>query len=496
MKTLADALVEAYNLTTTENGETALKSTTSYLLDFYGVAGAMRNETADEVVSKFIKAFREDPLNAMKLLFYTRDIRGGVGERRVFKDIIKYLGETQPDIIAKNIELIPLFGRYDDLYCLVGTKSEPYMWKFIREQFDEDVRNMELGRSVTLLAKWLKTPDSNSEQTRKIGLLTAKKLGFNKKGYTTYCKNLKRLRKYIGIVESKMADNNWNDIDYSSVPSRAMMKYRNAFKRHDEDGYEQFMQKVMTGEAKVHADTVTPYDIIHRVFQYRNPLEYEQNGLDLEATWKSLPDVFDDETNILCVVDTSGSMAGRPIEVAVGLGLYFAERNKGIWNNKFINFSNEAHFVEVPNGDLHQKVTQMWNVDWQNSTNIEAVMNLILWTAIQNELPQEAMPKGLLIISDMQFNSGSYGPVRISGTFHEKAKAMFKSHGYTLPNIIYWNVRDTKAAFQVKKNEYGVQLASGESIQVFKQVVENLGTTPYEAMMNVLNSERYSCVTV
>lgn len=494
-KTLADLLTESSNLTHTEKGEVALKSTNNGLLDFYGVAGALRGEGIDGIVHKFEQAAGDDLLCAMKILFYARDIRGGLGERKLFRELLNYLGNTRPEVVKKNIGIVAEFGRFDDLYSLVGTKAEDYMWEYLGEVLKSDLKAMEHGDTVSLLAKWIKPVNSASAKTREFALYTAKKLGYSKSGFTTYRRNLVKLRKYIDVVEVKMCNKEFDGIDYSRTPSRAMLKYREAFKRHDYGRYSEFVDKVVSGEATMKADTITPYDIISKVMQYRNVASYVADGNALEASWKSLPDMLKEETNVLCVVDTSGSMNGRPIEVAVGLGMYFAERNKGVWHNKFINFSNDAHFCTIPNGNLFTKVQSIKSADWQMSTNIESVMRLILSTAVANELSQDELPRGLVIISDMQYDP-SYNQIKAQGTFHDKAKEAFRRAGYELPNIIYWNVRATKASFQARADEHGVQLASGESINVFRQIVQTLDMNPYDAMMEVLNSERYSCVRI
>lgn len=494
-KTLADLLTESSNITHTEKGEVALKSTTNGLLDFYGVAGALRTDGIDDIVYKFEQAAGDDLLLAMKILFYARDIRGGLGERRLFRDLLHYLGNSRPEVVKKNIDIVAEFGRFDDLYSLVGTKAEDDMWNYIGAVLKSDLDAMEHGDSVSLLAKWISPVNSASEKTRKFALYTAKKLGYAKSGFTTYRRNLVKLRKYIDVVEVKMCDKKFDEIDYSKTPSKAMLKYREAFKRHDYDRYSEFIDKVVSGEVNMNAGTVTPYDIISKVMQYGDVDSYAKEGKSLEASWKSLPDMLKEETNVMCVVDTSGSMIGRPIEVAVGLGMYFAERNKGVWHNKFINFSNEAHFCTIPNGNLFTKVQSIKSADWQMSTNIESVMRLILETAVNNGLSQDELPRGLVIISDMQYDPG-YNQIKAQGTFHDKVKEAFRRAGYELPNIIYWNVRNTKAAFQARADEHGVQLASGESINVFRQIVQTLDMNPYDAMMEVLNSERYSCVRI
>lgn len=217
-------------LTRTENGAAALNTTGDSRLDFFSTVGALREADEKRIQVLFAEAYKVDPLFTVKTAFYARDIREGLGERKTFRTLLRYMAEYHPEAILPNLDLVGVFGRYDDLYCLIGTTIEDEMWASMKKQFEEDLQNMNQGKAISLLAKWIKTADSKSEHTRKLGVLTAKKLG-----YSVY--NFKRIvrsmRKHISVTESLMSTGKWNEIQYSNVAGRAMMIYRNAFMRHD-----------------------------------------------------------------------------------------------------------------------------------------------------------------------------------------------------------------------------------------------------------------------
>jgi len=478
------------NLTTTHNGATALKTTNSNLVDMFGTIGAMRNSSCEAITDLFIKAFSEDKLIATKMLFYARDVRNsGLGERRVFKESIKFLANVHPEIIIKNMQNIPMFGRYDDLYALIGTPAESAMWDFVRTQLNADIDAFKKGESISLLAKWLKSTNTSSKESVKIGRLTAKTLGYSE---IEYRRLLSMLRNHIDVVERKMSNNDWQDIKYEAVPSNAMNIYRNSFVKHDRDGFTEYIEAVKSGDKKINASTLFPYDILEKMcsgnyFTLR-PDKYDEV---LEAQWKSLPNYIDGENNILVMADTSASMNGRPMATAIGLAMYFAERNKGVFSDVFMTFSRQPSFVKLVGDTLYEKIRCVPSI--VQNTNLEAAFELILETAVKNNLTMEDMPKSLVVVSDMQFDAQTTDR---NMTWHNAMVKRFSNYGYEFPNIIYWNVNSTKSAFQVTSNYKGVQLASGQSPSVFKSILNNIGKTPYEAMINTLENPVYDCITV
>ena len=288
-------------LTRTENGAAALNTTGDSRLDFFSTVGALREADEKRIQVLFAEAYKVDPLFTVKTAFYARDIREGLGERKTFRTLLRYMAEYHPEAILPNLDLVGVFGRYDDLYCLIGTTIEDEMWASMKKQFEEDLQNMNQGKAISLLAKWIKTADSKSEHTRKLGVLTAKKLG-----YSVY--NFKRIvrsmRKHISVTESLMSTGKWNEIQYSNVAGRAMMIYRNAFMRHDEERFKNYIGAALAGKEKIHSAVLYPYDIVEKI------LYDGEDSKVLEAQWRQLPDYLSEGMNAIVMADVSGSMYG------------------------------------------------------------------------------------------------------------------------------------------------------------------------------------------
>lgn len=479
----ANAMKEESKFTRTENGAVALNTTSDARLDLFGTIGALREADENRITTLFSEAFAQDKLFATKIAFYARDIRCGLGERKTFRTIIRYMAEHHPEALRPNLDLIGVFGRYDDLYELIETPLEDDMWKSMKKQFEEDLKNLNEGKTISLLAKWIKTADASSKETRKLGILTAQKLG-----YPVY--NFKRIvrsmRKQIGVVESLMSAGKWNEIKYPKVPSRAMMIYRRTFAKHDPDGFNDFINKADKGEVKINASTLYPYDIVEKILYGR------ENNKVLEAQWKALPDYVEQGTNALIMADVSGSMYGRPMATSIGLAIYFAERNTGAYHNLFMTFSANPQVVTLKGETLFQKVSNVNRAGWGMNTNLKAAFEKVLDIAEKNNISQEEMPKAIVVISDMEID---YCGNR-DWSFYDKMANKFHKAGYVIPNVIFWNVASRHDVFHTDSKRKGVQLASGQSVTVFKQILQNLGYNPIEAMENTINSERYACITV
>ena len=479
----ANAMKEESKFTRTENGAVALNTTSDARLDLFGTIGALRDADENRITTLFSEAYAQDKLFATKIAFYARDIREGLGERKTFRTIIRYMAEHHPEALRPNLDLIGVFGRYDDLYELIGTPLEDDMWKAMKNQFEEDLKNLNDGKAISLLAKWIKTADASSTKTKKLGIMTAQKLG-----YPVY--NFKRIvrsmRKQIGVVESLMSAGKWNEIKYPEVPSRAMMIYRKAFAKHDPDGFSEFINKADKGEVKINASTLYPYDIVEKILYGR------ENNKVLEAQWKALPDYVEHGTNALIMADVSGSMYGRPMATSIGLAIYFAERNTGAYHNLFMTFSSNPQIVTLKGGTLHQKIKNVEKANFGMSTDLKAAFEKVLDIAEKNNVSQEEMPKAIVVISDMEIDYCG----NKDWSFYDKMSRKFQKAGYVIPNVIFWNVYSRHDLFHADATRKGVQLASGQSVTVFKQVLQNLGYNPIEAMENTINSERYDCITV
>ena len=479
-------LKQESNKTHTENGAATLKSTLSDCLDLFATIGAIRRESDEEIISRFMRAFTEDKDIAMKLLFFARDIRGGLGERKVFRVILRWLAQNEPNTVRKNLSYVAEYGRFDDLLVLFGTAVEKDMLALIRDQLRKDIYAMNNNEEVSLLGKWLPSVNASNADTIKAAKKIARYLSMDDKAYR---KALTRLRAHIRIIENNLREKDYT-FDYEKQPSKAMFKYRNAFTRNDAERYNLFLNKVSTGEAKLNTDTLMPYEIITPFFN-RNVSDAERKAIN--TTWESQKD-FGGNENALVVIDGSGSMYGwgepKPATVALSLGIYFAERNTGAFKNHFITFSENPQLVEIKGEDILDKVRYCHNYNEVANTNIQKVFELILNAAKNNHLPQEELPKKLYIVSDMEFD---YCAEDASLTNFEYSKKLFEEAGYQLPEVVFWNVASRNRQQPIGKNEQGVALVSGCTPRLFSMIAEGnvSAMTPYQIMLDVLGSERY-----
>lgn len=483
----ANAMREETNWTYTENGMLARSTSGDDLLNLFSVIGALREADESRITSLFDAAFAEDKLRAMKMIFYARDVRGGLGERRVFRVLIKHIANRYPEAMRRNIHLIGEYGRFDDLYELVDTPVENYMWEYMEHQLLSDIGNYKNNKPISLLAKWIKSPATSSKESKRLGKLTARKLGYSEQNFR---KVISSLRKYLRVVEKDMCSNDWQNIEYSQVSSNAMKNYSGAFSRHDTKRFAEFISNVNSGKEKINSNTLYPYDIIRQIWEGNI-----KSSSVAEAQWKALPNYVQAGQNVLVVADTSGSMYGRPMETSVGLAVYFAERNVGAYHNMFMTFSENPSIITLKDSmTLVDKIRKVRQSDWGFSTNIEAAFEKILNIAIKNHIRQEEMVKSIVIISDMEFNhcvnTGN------DGDFYTTMKKKFRKAGYELPNVVFWNVYSRHDLCHASSTSNGVQLVSGQSASTFKNLINCIGSTPVEAMYKILDSERYSMVTV
>lgn len=467
---LWNVMKQQTNKTFTENLAVTYKSTNSRVLDFFSMGGALRTREPKEIEKILSQALAEDKLLAIKCLFYLRDIREGQGERRTFRESLKILSKEYPKETEKLLALIPEYGRWDDLFYLDNAEID----KIIKTQLEKDIGS----KNPSLLGKWLPSENSSSSKTRELARKVRKYLGYSSKKYR---KMLTELREKIEIVESKMSAKDWKKIDYSRVPGKATLNYREAFKRNDEKRYQKYIESLKKGDAKINTKTLYPYEIVRQAKR-----DYNET---LEQLWKNLPDYTKDDKKGIVVADVSGSMMGLPITISVSLAMYFAERNKGIFKNKFITFSEHPELQEVEGDNLTQKIRNLEDAHWDMNTNLQAVFDLILDSAVQDNLKQDDLPETIYIISDMEFDEACRHDGLTDRTNYEIIQQKYKEAGYKMPNIVFWNVDSRQNNVPVTENEKGVILVSGASPSIFKMVMEK--TTPQEFMLTVLNSERY-----
>lgn len=484
-------LKEEANKVYTENGAVANESTGDFCLDLFATIGAIRKESDSEIEARFVKAYTENKDIATKILFFARDVRGGLGERRVFRVILKWLAENEGETVKKNLKYVAEYGRYDDLLVLIGTPCENQTIALIKEQFYADMRAMEENKEVSLLAKWLPSVNASDKKTVFTAKKIAKRLGLSD---ATYRKSLSSLRAYIKIIENNLRKKDYS-FDYAKQPSKATFKYRKAFIRNDGDRYNDFIRKAERDEVKLNASTLAPYELVGPLFQgYTMQKLTKEEKASINATWKALPD-YDLDENAIAVIDTSGSMYcfGKPLpaSVALSLGIYFAERNNGYFKNHFIEFSARPQLIEIKGKTFVDKLRYISSFNEVANTNIEAVFDLILKTAVKNKLSQRDLPAKLYLISDMEFDEA----VDSAGTTNfENAKRKFEKSGYKLPEIVFWNVASRNRQQPVTKNDDGVVLVSGCTPRIFSMVAKGK-MNPFTFMKEVVESERYAKIT-
>lgn len=505
MNAMQNEMLENFNHSITENGAVGYRTTGKSLLDINFAVASLRSATENEIIERFKRAFFEDKILAMKWLFFARDIRGGLGERRLFRAVMGFVADYEPAMVEKVIPLIPEYGRFDDMWTLLDDeKICPVVMEYVKKQLDSDIKNCNENKPVSLLAKWLPSCNASSASSKKYSKIVRQYFDMTESAYR---KTLSRLRKYIDVVEVKMSAKEWGDIKYEAVPSRANLIYNKAFLRNDKERRREFLAQLEKGEVKINAGTLFPHDIVHQYCCGRGYYRTELKEYDatIERLWKNLPDLVEGCGNTIVVADGSGSMmttvggaSATALEVANALAIYFAERSSGEFKDKYITFSSRPQFVDFSRGQsLRDKISIALGYSEVSNTNIEAVFDLILNTAIRNNMRQEDIPANILIISDMEFdgavccNGRSCGGV--SANLFKVIETKYRSAGYKIPRLVFWNVNSRTNTIPVRENDMGVALVSGFSVNICKMVMSGK-TDPFECLLETLNSERYQPV--
>jgi hypothetical protein len=482
------AMQVANNVTLTENGAITNKSTLNDVLDFFGAGGALRERSEQDVINLFTRAYAQDRLLAMKILFYLRDVRQGQGERHTFRTLFTYLAKNYTDVAQKNLTNVPFYGRFDDLYCLVGTPLESEVFVLFAKQLKEDLKNMKKGESVSLLAKWMKSENTSSPEARRLGYKTRQALELTPKRYR---KILSALRKYIDVIEVKMCAGDWKEIDFEKTPSKASLNYRKAFGRHDQERYAAYLKSVEKGEAKINAGAVYPYEIFRSIVN-GSPSPMEQKQADLQ--WKAMPNWLEGNEHYgLVIADTSGSMTSNnslPLLVSMSLAVYFAEKNIGPFKDCWMTFSSTPTFHKLKGNTLYEKFKNMERAHWGFSTDLQAAFELILKTAKASKVPQKDMPTCLYIVSDMEFNDA--GGV----TNYDAIKNKYANAGYKLPRLVWWNVNARNEQFPIRSDVNGTALVSGASPSILKSLLAANDFDPMSIIYETVNNPHYDKIVV
>jgi hypothetical protein len=470
----------------TENGMMTNSTSLNNCVDLFFQIGAMRGQDKTRLINAFTKAFGENPLTAMRLLFWARDVRGGAGERQIFKDIVTYLANNRTEVMRKNIHLVSEFGRWDDLLVLIGTPLENDALEVIAKG---------LADKNGLCAKWMPRPNVKNREAKRQAHAIRNFLGMSPKEYR------KMLVENSNTVEQLMCANEWSTIEYSKLPSKAMSDLMKAFSKHDKDRFGAYLTSLEKGETKINAGAVYPYDIIKNLKQ--------GNTRGANAQWDALPNYMDgNEERVLPLVDVSGSMncaAGGNanitcMDVAISLGLYISERNVGPFKDAFITF-HDSPSLEVVKGNLNERYNQMAHAKWGGSTNLQGAFKVLLEKAVRSKVAPSEMPTMMLILSDMEFNQavggGWGGRTSWTDTAQEMIEKMYAEAGYTMPKIVYWNIQSRSDSNKpVQFDKKGTALVSGFSPALLTSLLAGKEMTPFSMMMEVIGSPRYSVVTV
>lgn len=457
----------------TSNGMKARASTSSKSVDLFFNIGASRGKN---IIPAFTAAFVENKDLALRIAAWVRDVRGGAGERQIFREILSYLETNDPESAKALLRKVPEIGRWDDLFVV---KSE-YLKKEAFTMLGDALREKN-----GLAAKWTPRKGELAREIREF-------FGMSPKYYR------KSLVEMTKVVETQMCAKDWDNINFSHVPSVAASRYKKAFYRNT-DTYKAYVDALVKGdnpEVKVNASAIFPYDVLKgRISHYSN--NWSKTELDLvQKQWEELPN-FVGDANILPLVDVSGSMstsAGRSnvrlscLDVAVSLGLYLADKNTGKFKDTFLTFSNTPQLITLK-GNINQKIDQMVRSSWDMNTDLHAALNKILKVASSNLVPQEEMPSMLLILSDMQFDQC----IRHDDSAMQMIERKYVEAGYEVPKIVFWNL-NASGNVPVSFNKSGAALVSGFSPAIVKPLLSGNTDefTPEAIMLKTIMQDRYA----
>ena len=500
------------NFQQTENGATGYSTTGNDLVDLNFRVPSNHNNVKEEDIKKFVQVLNEDTVLAVKWLFYLRDVREGLGERDSFIKLFKTLWLADPVSAGKVVKLIPEYGRWKDVIDILAefpndNDLTETIYLLIENQLREDCVNLTEDKSVSLLAKWLPSVNA-SGKSRKLAKRICNKLSLT---FENYRKVLSSLRKYLDVTEVKTCGGKWNEIDYNKVSSNANARYLNSFMRHDPERRQRYLDALsspVSSGAVMHASNLYPHEVYAKYSETYGPYYRVKVNEDqgVEALWANLKNI-DTVGNTMVVVDNSGSMITNikgskimAIDVARSLGVFFSERCIGEFKDKVIEFSARPRYIDLTDcKSLADKYNTLTKYDDYSNTNLEKVFDLLLKTAIDCNLPQSELPQRILIVSDMEFDSatniyGGHNEVMAKyQTLFESIKTKWSKYGYTMPNIVFWNVNSRTNTIPVTANECGVTLVSGYSVNNVKMVLSG-DVNPWTALKSVLESDRYNAI--
>lgn len=464
----------------TENGGFSYKSAGGALLSFFAVVGGMRKRPANDIINMYLAARQEDKEYADKVVLYARNIRdGGLGERKIGRILLRELAKIDPSKVERNLQTFVDNGRIDDLYCLVGTPVETAMWRFMKDIFLNDVVNMRDGKPISLAAKWMKSINTSSKESKKLAKKFCTIAGITEK---TYRKTLAALRKYTNVVETKMSARNWEEINFEAVPSYAMKCYSNAFNRHCSESFSEYKESLKRGEAKINASTLYPYDIVYN-FMYNRNGTFDRDIA--QAQWDNLKNYFKEGSNVVCCADVSGSMSGMPMAASIGLAMYCAQYNSGPYHGLYLTFTDKPRFFKLDErAGIEANIKQVCkNVGYNTAMDkmFEAIYDI---SSFSGETPD-----ALLIISDMEIDR--YMRPGACDDIVSKWVEKFKSIGLEPPKMILWNVEARQNTYLARSNNPYVAFISGCSAGTFANLSELISYSAEESMKRILDKYNF-----
>lgn len=473
-----DTFNERADVKTTENGAFAYKSTGTAVLDFFAVVGGMRKRPEKDIVDMFLAARQEDKELADKIVLYSRDIRGaGLGERRIGKILLRALATVDTPKVIRNFDTFVSLGRFDDLYVLEGTPAETAMWNYMKETFLNDLKAMKEDKPISLAAKWMKSINTSSKESKRIARKFCTIAGVTER---TYRKTLAALRKYSNVVEVKMSANEWDAINFEAVPSVAMKRYAKAFDRHCPNAFTKFKADVENGDAKINSSTLYPYDITYS-FIYGGNADKEI----LEAQWKNQKNYFKENSNVVVAADVSGSMSGMPMAASIGLALYAATFNQGPYHGSYLTFTDEPHFYRF---DETQSLE--WNIkQCMRKVGYNTEMDKMFEAIYETAVKANDAPDALVIVSDMEIDR--FMRPNACDDIITKWVNKFREAGLECPKMILWNAECRQNTYLTRSNNPYVSFVSGVSAGTFANLTELISCTPYEAMVKILNQYKF-----
>ena len=495
------------SISITENGAVGNAQSGHSLTDFFFAVGSMRSWTKEDIQTKFSEVYAEDKERALELMFFIRDCRGGQGEKRVFEAVFEWVIKNDPQSAVSLLSLVPEYGSWKSFFELTpyflsaSAEVRSAANDFFLKQWQEDYDNLCNGKPISLLGKWCPSENASSNKTRKNAAVWRDVLGLTSKEYR---KALSQRRAYLKVLETKMSAGQWSEINYNQVPSKAGVLYRGAFHRHDEERYQQWIDDVKSGVegAKINTGTLDCPTIVSKYCMKSGYWSYDlANAEDdtLEIAWKDMVKKGRELgiNGFIPVVDGSGSMYSQipdagimAYHVAAGLGLYFAAINAEPWRGKVIEFGSHPRFYNVAtDGSLLNQLKVASKYSDCGTTNLEAVFDLVLQTAVRGHLKQDEIP-GIIIFSDCEFNMMCQHP-----TYHlmKGIANKYEAYGYKLPKLIFWNVNSRTNTIPLIQNDLGVGLLSGFNQSILKMVMTGK-LDPYEILIEQLDNPRYDLV--